>query len=170
MKRYKLALLLSCVATVATVAVAKPVVNVTEGTKGGLARTITESWVMTDDEKKNYATPTMMSGITTLAIAPTQRLKRNDWQFIYAENKACFYNTYGIPVSARFSMSLTVLGNTVNIFDSVVVAGGQALCVTNYPQMWINPKRGIIPTQAATHAEMDGQGSDNQGNGQLDVR
>ena len=66
MKRYKLALLLSCVATVVW---ARPVTQVSPGVKGGISKTVTETWQLTDIEKKNTATM-MMSSLTATAVAP----------------------------------------------------------------------------------------------------
>lgn len=170
MKRYKLALLLSCAAVIATNSLAKPVVNVSPGIKGGISKTVTESWSLSDAEKKNTATM-MMSSLTATAVAPSGKIRRKEWTAVTSQHKACFYNTYGSTMSGKYMIKLTIYGQEVNAFEVVPVGGGQAFCVTRYLQMWVNPQgAGQIETLANTAVEMDGANSANEGHGRLDVR
>ena len=75
MKTSKVASIILASIVVSTV-VAKPVVQVTSGTKGGISRTVIETWQLSDDEKKNSV---MMSSISATAIAPTVTMKRGTW-------------------------------------------------------------------------------------------
>lgn len=166
MKRYKLALLLLCVAGIA---VAKPVVNVTPGTKGGISKTITETWQLTDAEKKN--TVIMMSQISARAIAPTTRIRRGEWTILQSEHQACFYNTFGMTVEGRYVIKFNVAGGEVSAFEKVPVGAGQGFCVTRFLQMVISGERpGDTLSIASTHVEMDGNSTDNEGRGLITVR
>ncbi len=167
MKKYQLALL----ATLAAGACfAKPDVHTTPGLKGGVSRTVIDTWQLSDTEKKNYA-PQMMSQISAKAIAPTMRIKLKEWTSLVSEHQACFYNTFGVQVAGRYIVKFNVAGQEVNAFDSVVVNPGQALCVTRYLQMWAKGVvAGDFPAVADTHVEMDGQVTDNQGRGTITVR
>jgi len=166
MKRYKLALLLSCVAGIA---IAKPVVNVSPGTKGGISKTTTTTWALSDDEKKNTAL--MMSRITATAIAPTTRIKMKEWTAVNSQHQMCFYNTFQVQVRGQYQIKLNVAGKEVNAFDAITINPGQGLCVTRYLEMWLRGERaGDSPSVATTHVEMDGNSTDNEGHGTITVR
>lgn len=166
MNRYKLALLLSCVAGIA---IAKPVVNVSPNTKGGISRTVIETWQLSDDEKKNTAL--MMSSLSATAIAPTVKIKKGNWTAIHSEHRSCFYNTFGTTVEGRYIIKFNVAGKEVNAFDKVPVGGGQGFCVTRYLEIWVRGERpGDSPSVASTHVEMDGNATDNEGHGTITVR
>jgi len=169
MKRYKLAILLSCAAAITTNSMAKPVVNVSPDTKGGISRTVTESWKLSDDEKKN--TLTMMSSISATAIAPTKTIRKKEWTALTSQHKSCFYNTFGTTVEGRYLIKFTVAGKEVNAYDKVPVGGGQAYCVTRYLEIWVKGERpGDSSSVASTHVEMDGNATDNEGHGTITVR
>jgi len=169
MKRYKLALLLSCTAAIATNCLAKPTVITTPNTKGGVSHTIIETWQLTDDEKKN--TQMMMSSLSATAIAPTVKIKKGNWTALNSQHKSCFYNTFGTTVEGRYLLKFTVAGKEVTAFDKVPVGGGQAFCVTRYLEIWVRGERpGNSPSVATTHVEMDGNATDNEGHGTITVR
>jgi hypothetical protein len=168
MKRIILLALAICSAT----AIAKPVVNVSPNTKGGISKTVTETWNLTDDEKKNYAPQTMMmSQISATAIAPTATIKKGSWTAIHSEHRSCFYNTFGTTVEGRYLIKFNVAGKEVNAFDKVPVGGGQGFCVTRFLEIWVRGERpGDSPSVATTHVEMDGNSTDNEGHGTITVR
>lgn len=167
MKRYKLALLLSCIAGVV---IAKPVVNVTEGTRGGISKTSVTTWQLSEAEKKNIAN-LMTSSINAIAIAPTATIRRGNWTALDSQHKACFYNTFGTTVEGRYQIKFNVAGQEVNAFDKVPVGGGQGFCVTRFLEIWVRGERpGTSPSVAATHVEMDGNATDNEGHGTITVR
>jgi hypothetical protein len=166
MKRYKLALLAACVASVA---VAQPTVQVSPGVKGGISKTIIETWPLTDAEKKNHVM--MMSQISARAIAPTTRIRKGEWEILQSEHQACFYNTFGTTVEGRYVIKFNIGGGEVSAFDKVPVGGGQAFCVTRFLQMAVRGERpGNTPSVASTHVEMDGNSTDNEGHGTITVR
>ncbi len=110
MKRYNLAfLLLLCCQLVE----AKPVVNVSPNTQGGISRTIVETWQLSDDEKKSIVT--MMSSLSATAIAPTQKIRRGSWTALNSQHKSCFYNTFDTAIEGRSLLKFTVAGKEVNI-------------------------------------------------------
>lgn len=151
-------------------AFSKPVLQVTEGVNAKISKTVIESWPLTDDEKKNTAIR-MMSSLSATAIAPSGKIRRKEWTSVASQHKACFYNTYGATMSGKYSMTLDIAGQQATVFEVVPVGAGQAFCVTRYLQMWVNPPgAGSIQTKALTHVEMDGQASDNEGLGTLEVR
>lgn len=172
MKRYKLALLLSCAAGIATNSMAKPVIQTTPGLHAGISKTITETWKLTDAEKKNTAIATMMmSSLTATAIAPSGKVKRKEWTALTSQHKGCYYNTYGSTMSGRLNIKLTIAGQEVNSFETVTVGPGYAFCITRYLQMWLKAEApGKVETKAWTHVDMDGQESENTGNGLIEVR
>ena len=152
-----------------TICFAKPIVNLTPNTRGGIVKTITESWQMSEDEKKNIVMK--MSRISATAIAPTMKIKRGVWKVLISEHKACFYNTFGATMQGRYVLKLNVAGVEVNAFDVVPVGGGQAFCVTRYLQLLVKGQTpGDTPSIASTHVEMDGNASDNEGHGVITVR
>ncbi len=148
---------------------AKPVVQMTPNTNGGISKTITESWTLSDTEKKN--TVTMMSSLSATAIAPTVKIRKGNWTALNSQHKACFYNTFGTTVEGRYVIKFTVAGKEVNAYDKVPVGGGQAFCITRYLEIWVRGERpGDSPSVASTHIEMDGQSTDNEGHGIITVR
>ena len=155
-----------------TFALAKPVVNVSPNTKGGISRTVVETWNLTADEKKNYAPQgMMMSQISATAIAPTATVKKGNWTALNSKHQACFYNTFGTTVEGRYIIKFTIAGKEVNAFDKVPVGGGQGFCVTRYLEIWVRGERpGDSPSVATTHVEMDGNATDNEGHGTITVR
>lgn len=165
MKKYQaLALCL-----LAGMAMAKPVITTSPNTKGGISKTVTESWQLSDDEKKN--TQMMMSSISATAIAPTKTIRKKEWTALDSQHRACFYNTFGVNVEGRYLIKFTVAGKEVNAYDKVLVAAGQAFCVTRYLEIWVRGERpGDSPSVATTHVEMDGQSTDNEGHGTITVR
>lgn len=166
----KLAGLATLAVIASTASIAKPVIQASEGVRASITRTETQTWTLSDAEKKNTATM-MMSSISATAVAPSAKIKRKEWTAVGSQHRACFYNTYGVPVSGKYSLVLDILGQQVNVFDSVPVAGGQGFCVTRYLEMWVKPGDvAQIQTKATTHVEMDGQATDNEGHGVLDVR
>lgn len=168
MKRVR-SIIVLCVATVATVAVAKPVVSVSPDTRGGISRTITESWQLSDDEKKN--TQMMMSSLSATAIAPTKTIRKGNWTPLNSEHRACLYNTFDTTMEGRYLIKFNVAGKEVNAYDKVPVGGGQAFCVTRYLEIWVKGERpGDSPSVASTHVEMDGNATDNEGHGTITVR
>ncbi len=169
MKRYKLAMLLSLTAAIATNCLAKPTVITTPNTKGGVSRTIIETWQLTDDEKKN--TQMMMSSLSATAIAPTQKIRIGSWTALNSQHKSCFYNTFDTAIEGRSLLKFTVAGKEVNSYNKVSIAGGQALCITRYLEIWVKGERpGDSPSVATTHVEMDGNATDNEGHGTITVR
>lgn len=164
-------ILLTCAICSAT-ALAKPVVNVSPNTKGGISKTVTETWSLTDDEKKNYAPQTMMmSQISATAIAPTSTIKRKSWTAVNSQHRMCFYNTFGSTVEGRYQIKMNVAGKEVNAFDKVPVGGGQGYCVTRYLELWLyGASAGQSPSVANTHVEMDGNSTDNEGRGTITVK
>ena len=112
----------------------------------------------------------MMSTISATAVAPSGKIKRNQWTVLRSTHRACFYNTYGSPVSGRYAIKLIVAGKETIAYDSVGVAGGEGFCITQYLQMWVNAKPGTFQTTASTHVEMDGQETNNEGHGTIEVR
>lgn len=165
------------VATVAGVAVAKPVVKTTDGTRGYISRTVTETWELSEAEKKNSAMTStistshvMTSQLTASAIAPSGRIRRKEWTPVHSQHRVCFYNTYGATMAGKYSITLDVAGQQTNAFEVVPVGSGQGFCITRYLEMWVKAEAGKVQTRAMTHIEMDGQISDNEGNGVLDVR
>ena len=171
MKRYKLALLLSCAAAIATNSMAKPVVQMSQGIKGGISKTVTETWNLSDAEKKNTATLMMMSSLTATAVAPSGKIRKKEWTAVNSQHKACFYNTYGSTMGGKYMIKLNIAGQEVNAYEVVPVGAGQGFCITRYLEMWVNPRGpGQIPTVASTHMEMDGAETNNEGHGSLEVR
>lgn len=169
MKRYKLALFLSCAAAIATNALAKPVVNMTPNTKGGISRTVIETWNLSDDEKKN--TVMTMSSLSATAIAPTVKIKRGSWTALNSQHKSCYYNAFGSTIEGRYIIKFNVGGKEVTAFDKVPVGGGQGFCVTRYLEIWVRgDQAGQFPSVATTHIEMDGNATDNEGHGTITVR
>lgn len=169
MKRYKLAILLSLTVAIATNCLAKPTVVTTPNTKGGISKTITESWQLSEDEKKN--TVMMMSSLSATAIAPTVKIKKGNWTAIHSEHRSCFYNTFGTTVEGRYLIKFNVAGKEVTAFDKVPVGGGQGFCITRYLEIWVKGERpGDSPSVANTHLEMDGNATDNEGHGTITVR
>ena len=169
MKKYKLALLFTLVAGIATNVTAKPVVNVTPGTKGGISKTVTETWTLSDSEKKSSAL--MMSQISATAIAPTVTIKRKEWTALNSKHQACFYNTFQVQVTGKYLIKFTVAGKEVNAFDAITINPGQGFCVTRYLEIWVRGERaGDSPSVASTHVEMDGNATDNEGHGTITVR
>ncbi len=165
MKKYQAVIL--CL--VAGTALAKPVVNVSPNTKGGISRTVVETWNLTDDEKKN--TVMMMSSLSATAIAPTVKIRKGSWTALHSEHRSCFYNTFGTTVEGRYVIKFNVAGKEVNAFDKVPVGGGQGFCVTRYLEIWVRGERpGDSPSVASTHVEMDGNATDNEGHGTITVR
>lgn len=166
MKRYTLApLLLSCVASAV---IARPVVNVTPDTRGGISKTTTTTWQLSDSEKKSYV---MTSSINATAIAPTVTIKRKEWTALNSKHVSCFYNTFGTTVEGRYQIKFTVAGKEVNAFDKVPVGAGQGYCVTRYLEIWVKADQGgTAPSLATTHVEMDGNATDNEGHGTITVR
>lgn len=166
MELKKLALLM---AMLPAISIAKPVVNVTPNTKGGISKTIVETWQLTDAEKKNHVM--MMSQITATAIAPTTKIKRGNWTALNSQHQSCFYNTFGTTVEGRYLIKFNVAGKEVNAFDKVPVGGGQGYCITRYLEIWVRGESpGDSPSVASTHVEMDGNATDNEGHGTITVR
>jgi hypothetical protein len=148
---------------------AKPVVNMTPNTKGGISKTIVETWNLSDDEKKSSAL--MMSQISATAVAPTVTVKKGNWTALNSKHVACFYNTFGTQVAGKYQIRFVVAGKEVNAFDAVPVNPGQAYCVTRYLEIWVRGERpGSSPSDAYTHVEQDGNSTDNEGHGTVTVR
>ena len=169
MKRYKFALLLTLAAGIVTNVTAKPVVIITPDTRGGISKTITETWTLSDSEKKNTAL--MMSQISATAVAPTVTIKRKEWTALNSKHQACFYNTFQVQVTGKYQIKMTVAGKEVNAFDAITINPGQGLCVTRYLEIWVRAEQaGTAPSLASTHVEMDGQSTDNEGHGTITVR
>jgi len=169
MKRYKLAIMLSSLAGIATNIYANPTVHLSPNTKGGISKTVTESWTLSEDEKKNTAKT--MSNIAAMAIAPTVRIRTGEWTPVTSQHKMCFYNTYGSTLQGRYIVKLSIAGVEVNAFDVVTVGGGQGFCVTRYMQILVKGvSPGDMPSVATTHVEMDGNATDNEGHGTITVR
>lgn len=148
---------------------AKPVVNMTPNTKGGISKTVIDTWQLSDVEKKSPAM--MMSQISATAIAPTKTIRKGDWTALNSQHQACFYNTFNTPVEGRYQIKFNVAGKEVNAFDKVLVAGGQGFCVTRYLEIWVRGERpGQSDSVATTHVEMDGNGTDNEGHGTITVK
>ena len=167
--RYKLATLLSLLVMMDTNLQAKPIITVSPGIKGGISKTITETWNLTDDEKKNTAM--MMSSISATAIAPTVKIRKGEWTPINSQHRACFYNTFGTTVEGRYLIKFAVAGKEVNAYEKVPVGGGQGFCITRFLQMWVKGERsGDLDSAAATHVEMDGASTDNEGRGKITIK
>ncbi len=148
---------------------AKPVVNITSGDRGGISKTTTTTWQLSDDEKKN--TVIRMSQISATAIAPTTRIKLKEWTAVNSQHKACFYNTFDVQVTGKYQIKLNIAGKEVNAFDAITINPGQGLCVTRYLELWLRGERaGDSPSVASTHVEMDGNTTDNEGHGTITVR
>jgi hypothetical protein len=156
-------------ATTCGLATAKPVIQTSEGVKGGISKTVTEGWNLSDVEKKNTATR-MMSSLGATAVAPSGKIRRKEWTAVTSQHQMCFYNTYGTNMGGRYAIKMNIAGKEVNVFDSVFVAAGQGFCVTRYLEMWVKSDPGQVQTAAFTHVEMDSQATDNEGHGILDVR
>lgn len=166
MKRYQLALI---TALAAGACLAKPVVQVSPGTKGGISRTTTTTWQLSDLEKKNTAM--RMSQISATAIAPTTRIRMKEWTALTSKHQSCFYNTFEVQVTGKYQIKFNVAGKEVNAFDAITISPGQGLCVTRYLEMWVRGERpGDSPSIATTHVEMDGNTTDNEGRGTITVR
>lgn len=169
MNKYKLAIMLSALAGISINASAKITVNTSPNTKGGVVKTVTESWQLSDEEKKN--TVMMMSQLSAVAIAPTVRIKKGNWTPVISQHKACFYNTFGSTIPGKYMIKFNVAGAEVTAFDVVPVGAGQGFCVTRYLELLVKGQRaGDTPSVASTHAEMDGNATDNEGHGTITVR
>lgn len=165
MKRYELAILLLLATTVS----ARPVVNVTPDTRGGISKTTVTTWKLSEVEKKN--TVIRMSQISATAIAPTTTIKRKEWTAVNSQHTVCFYNTFQVQVTGKYQIKLTIAGKEVNAFDAITINPGQGLCVTRYLEMWLRGEQaGSSPSVATTHVEMDGNTTDNEGHGTITVR
>lgn len=166
MKLRKIALLMAILPIIGN---AKPVVNVTPGTKGGISKTVTETWTLSDSEKKSSAL--MMSQISATAVAPTVTIKRKEWTALNSKHQACFYNTFQVQVTGKYQIKMAVAGKEVNAFDAITINPGQGFCVTRYLEIWVRADQaGTAPSVASTHVEMDGNATDNEGHGTITVR
>lgn len=150
-------------------AFAKPVINASHDTKAAITKTVTETWQLANNEKKNAALT--MSQIFATAVAPTRTIRKGIWTALTSRHTACFYNTFSTDVEGRYALKFNVAGRDVTLFDKVSVGGGQAFCVTRFLEIWVKGERpGDSSSLAFTHVEMDGNATDNEGHGTITVR